>query len=92
MIIKPSIGRVVWYHPIDSEFRAVIEGQPHAAIVCGVWGDRMVNLAVHDANGNPYVKHSVTLHQDGDQEPASWEGIAQWMPFQVGQAKQLAAA
>lgn len=97
-MIKPSIGRVVWYHPAAAER---IPGQPNdqplAAHVTYVWGDRMVNLMAITPNGTPFGVTSVTLVQDGDASPI--ERYCEWMPFQKGQAakaeeleKKLSAA
>jgi hypothetical protein len=94
MLIVPTIGRVVWYHPSPDQR---IEGQPNdqlcAALVAYVWGDRMVNLTVSTPNGQTYGVTSVDLLQEGD--PArggtargETERWCQWMPYQVGQAKK----
>lgn len=65
MVIKPTVGRVVWF------FCAVTDpiyarGQPLAAIVCHVHNDRLVNLDVIDHNGQHHVKTAVRLWQEGD--------------------------
>ncbi len=90
MIIKPSIGRVVWFHPARADR---IAGQPNdqpcAALVTYVWGDRMVNLMATTPNGVPYGVTSVTLVQDGDATPI--ERYATWMPYQKGQAAKAEA-
>ncbi len=91
-MIKPTNGRVVLFTPsnhLDDGF--VYHGQPLAATVTHVWHDRMVNLVVHDANGVSWPKTSVTLLQDQDQTPA-YGYFAEWMPYQVGQAKKHEAA
>lgn len=96
-MIKPSIGRVVWYHPATSQrINGEPDGQPCAAIVTYVWGDRMVNLTAMTPNGAPYGVTSVTLVQEGDASPI--ERYCEWMPYQKGQAaktesleKQLAS-
>ena len=79
-VITPTVGRVVWYR------RDPTDDQPHMATVCYVWNDRMVNLAGFDHNGNPYKATSVTLRQEGDAQPLYPH--AEWMPYQVGQAKK----
>jgi hypothetical protein len=87
-VIKPTVGRVVWFYPKDR----VHSHQPHAAIVTSVHGDRCVNLAVFMPNGVPmsHPPTSVTLVQEGDAIP---EGACYccWMPHQLGQAKAEAA-
>jgi hypothetical protein len=86
-VIEPSVGRVVWFWPTGKH-----EGvQPCAAIVTYVHGSRCVNLAVFEANGSSAGYTSVRLHQPGDvpEEHGSW--FAEWMPFQVGQARATRA-
>jgi hypothetical protein len=86
-MIKPSIGRVVWYHPTAGQR---IKGEPNdqacAALVTYVWGDHMVNLTVMTPNGVPYGVTSVTLVQEGEAHPI--ERYCEWMPYQIGQAKK----
>jgi hypothetical protein len=84
-VIKPTIGRVVWYHPPFVPDSGSNE-QTFAAIVCCVWSDTCVNLAVFDSNGVVSSQTSVNLWQfDSDiSRPAS--GYAEWMPYQQGQA------
>jgi hypothetical protein len=56
----------------------------------------MVNLVVFDKNGNPRGEKPVTLVQEGDYPPPAPDHpppgrpYAQWMPYQVGQAKKHA--
>lgn len=82
-MIKPTIGRVVWYHPPFVADSGVNE-QTLAAIVCHVWSDTCVNLAVFDSNGAASNQTSVFLFQGESERPSScyWE----WMPYQIGQA------
>ncbi len=83
-MIKPSVGRVVWFYSENYE-----EGkQPQAALVCHVWSDTCVNLAVFDANGVAQNRTSVLLFQGEGQRPSAM--FAEWMPYQVGQAKKEA--
>ena len=89
-MITPSIGRVVWYVPPHApEGEPANDPQPHAALVTYVWSDRMVNLAAFMPNGASYGLTSVTLVQEGDAIPVLG-GYAEWMPYQVGQAKKHA--
>lgn len=100
-IIPPTIGRKVWYWPSDYDKHLHLDIPPgylHTAIeafdpqqacdatVVYVLSDRCVNLQVVDHNGNVHKRYSVTLAQPGDEVPAGG-GYAEWMPFQVGQAK-----
>lgn len=81
-MIKPTIGRVVWYQPNGTEGY----NGPLAAIVCHVHSDTMVNLAVLDPNGNPLSRTSVVLVQDDDGRPVG--PYAEWMPYQKAAAGQ----
>jgi hypothetical protein len=92
-IIKPTVGRVVWFYPSkvtgEAGFASPVEGEPLAAIIAKVWNDKLINLTVFDANGVPHSRTSVALVQDG--EPIPTNGYyATWMPYQVGQAKGAA--
>lgn len=82
-MIKPTIGRVVWFHRGSES-----QDQPHPAIVCYVHSDTCVNLAVFDANGNQYSVTSVTLLQDDDR--ATSGRYAEWMPYQKHVAEKSA--
>jgi hypothetical protein len=85
-MIKPTIGRVVWYHPHSFQASADFAPTPIcAAIVAFVHSDHCVNLAVFDANGNSHSRTSVTLIQDGA-EPSEGGNYCEWMPYQKGQA------
>ena len=81
-MIKPTIGRVVWYHP----FGSTLIDQPHAALIAHVWSDTCINLAVFDANGIPYNMTSVFLYQNEPNSERPSSQFAEWMPYQQGQA------
>ncbi len=93
-IIKPTVGRRVWYWPSNTDLGIVDEpiitermqafdaNQPCDAGIAYVWSDRMVNLTVADHNGNMHRRCSVVLVQPGDERPNS--AHATWMPYQVG--------
>ncbi|MEY4428614.1 MAG: Erwinia phage vB EamM Alexandra [Pseudomonadota bacterium] len=91
-IIKPTIGRRVWYWPstydtgcMETKPPTVMEfngTQPCDAGVVYVHGDRLVNLSVTDHNGNVHKRNSVTLHQPGDVISAGG-GYAVWMDYQI---------
>jgi hypothetical protein len=93
-MIHPTPGRVVWFYPptnsAESGFVTPGNGEPMAAIVAKVWGDRCVNLTVFDASGNTHGKCSVTLLQDDD-TPPEYGDYAAWMPYQKGQAAKADA-
>lgn len=87
-MIPPTIGRKVWYWPVNDAGIAVYSvGQPCDATVVYVWGDNCVNLRVTDHGGNSHSRNSVLLHQGAvdDRPPSS---CATWMPYQQGQAKK----
>jgi hypothetical protein len=92
-IIKPTIGRRVWYWPSTYDRGAqltkpetIIQSsgtQPCDAGVVFVHGDRLVNLSVTDHNGNVHKRTSVTLFQPGDPIPSGDAGFAVWMDYQI---------
>jgi hypothetical protein len=83
-MIKPTVGRVVLYHPPFTADSGSNE-ETYAAIVCHVWSDTCVNLAVFDSNGVASNQTSVFLFQGDGERPGS--SYAEWMPYQ----KQVAA-
>lgn len=96
MIMSPTVGRIVWYHPSDSERsepggRKDPGSQPLAAMVAYVHGYTIVNLTISDTCGGTYGATSVTLKQDGHPAPNPAYGYCEWMPFQRGKAMHDAA-
>lgn len=93
-MIKPTVGRKVWYRPSKHELATrdpmkTIGDEPLDATVVAVHDDRLVNLLVLDAEGNPFQRLNVQLVQEGDVYET--EGAhAEWMPYQQGQAKAQA--
>lgn len=87
-MIKPTVGRVVWYRDAGSDPAA----DPHAALVVLVHGDSCVNLVAFNGIGIPYSAQSVLLVQDGDATPDASTAYAEWMPFQKGQAAKAEQA
>lgn len=94
-MIKPTVGRKVWYRPSKSDQTGPIPmtfaGQPLDATIIAVWGDRMVNLLVIDVYGKAFPVLSCTLLQDGDEPQKDADGnivgrYAEWMPYQSAQA------
>lgn len=92
-MIRPSIGRKVWFWPNSYEFNEAklmgFEGsapQPEDACVVYVHSDRCVNLRVSNHVGETRAETSAFLLQEGDPVPQHG-GFATWMPFQVGQAR-----
>lgn len=43
---KPSVGRIVDFHPLESDISASSKGQPFPAVITHVWGNECVNLHV----------------------------------------------
>jgi hypothetical protein len=90
-MIKPTVGRVVWYRP--AEFDKIphhMNRDPLAAIVVGVVTDSLVNLSVFDLYGKTHALQDVLLVQPED-DLAPVDGYAEWMPFQKGQAAKADA-
>ena len=100
-MIKPTVGRKVWYRPSRQDMTGPLpmnmignpdyNPQPLDATVLAVHGDRMVNVLVLDVYGKPFTKTSVTLIQEGDPTPKTAEGAeaygyVEWMPYQNAQA------
>ena len=82
-MIKPTVGRVVWFrHPQMLPYH-----QPYAALVTFVHSDEYVNLIVFDPNGKPFGADSIQLLQEGQEKPEK-KNYAEWMPYQIGQAKK----
>lgn len=89
-MIKPTVGRIVWFWRSGYEGRCLGADQPMAATVAFVHDDRRVNLSVTDHAGCVLPVDNVQLVQPGDDHPGNSRPWCQWMPFQVGQAKAQA--
>lgn len=83
-MIKPTIGRVVWYYPGGKHGAA--DTQPNPALVAYVHDDQHVNLAAFNANGAAYMVQGALLIQEGEPQPNF--PFACWMPYQINQAKK----
>lgn len=90
-LIKPTVGRVVWFYPGELAFRGFNydPAVPMAAIIAFVQSDRMVNLHVFDHAGAPHGVTSIPLHH-GDEVAGDGGPRCEWMPFQRGQAQAQA--
>ena len=87
-MIVPSIGRKVWYRPSHNDKQLGMQAyddKPFDADVCYVWSDTEVNLVVTDHHGAQYRRTRVPINVP-DVLPR-----ADWMPFQLGQAKKTEA-
>jgi len=87
-MIKPTIGRVMWYWP-NKKFR---REQPMAAIVTWVHDDNMVNLFAMNPDGSDGGVPNVPIVQDGSPHTAGDSHYCEWMPYQKGQAAKTEAA
>lgn len=82
-MIKPTIGRVVWFWACAGD--AEKEGsQPNTALVTFVHSDDCVNLAVFDREGDSKPYPAIQLWQGDGERPRSLH--CEWMPYQKGQA------
>ena len=86
-MIKPTIGRVVLYWPLNHQ-RSHVHSQPFVAFITHVWSDGMVNLAGFNDQGQHFARTSVVLAQDRDAQ----DGECGWMPYQLGQAARTEQA
>lgn len=88
-IIKPTVGRKLWYWPTPAE-KSWSHDQPFDATIVHVLSDRQVNLHVINEVGYivPAKEGVVLLQPDMKRDPIP--GECSWMPFQVGQARALA--
>lgn len=82
-MIKPTIGRIVWFWRVGS---TPGRDQPEAATICYVWDDSKVNLQVVDNQGYSRSEVGVTLRQPEDSRDVPSLPYAEWMPYQKGQA------
>ncbi len=85
-MIKPTIGRIVWYYPNTGD------EAPLAAIIVCVHSDTCVNLAFFDEYGTACNETLVTLYQGEDVAPRPIRCFCEWMPYQHGQAKKTEEA
>lgn len=84
-MISPTIGRILWYNPLDSE-KLFPHDQHYPAIVCHVWSDYEVSVFIINESGQPFSR-KVALAQDRE----ATLGECEWMPYQIGQAQKNAA-
>lgn len=85
-MIRPTLGRIVWFTPHAAEAMTTETDGRCAAIITKVWSDTMVNLTVFDANGETHAKTSVVLVQEGRPKPQGH--FCEWMPYQIKTAQQ----
>ena len=86
-MIKPTVGRMVWFYKYG-QTQVDANEQPMAAIIAHVWNDNMINIAYFDSNGIAHNQTSVYLVQEGEANPPNPTAFCVWMPYQIGQAKK----
>jgi len=91
-IIKPTIGRRVWFRCSDSFAKEkgiyrIDDVQAMDAGIVYVHGDTMVNLNITDHIGNTHAINSVTLVDDANGN--SYVMWCEWMPYQKEQVKTV---
>lgn len=84
-MIEPTPGRIVWFWRWKGQ-DSPTQSEPMAAIVTQVNGPRNVNLTIFEPAGTTTPMSNVQLLQDDDIAPSAH--CAQWMPYQIGQAKK----
>lgn len=85
MIIKPTIGRKVWFWPgpDHAEMNVLNDEQPLDATVVFVHSDRMVNLLVIDHMGHDHREILVDLIQPDVERPnPKYHEFCEWMDYQ----------
>lgn len=91
-IIKPTIGRVIWY------YRKADQTHPNVGLIAYVHSDTLINVGGFDHDGDPFKATSVPLVQPTETErglgvtsvPVHGH-FATWMPYQKGQAAKTEA-
>lgn len=87
IMIKPTIGRRVWFWPNgDVRFTVLDRTQALDAGVVFVHSDTLVNLLITDHIGKTFDMSSVTLVQPGQDVPDR-DCYCTWMPYQKAQAE-----
>ena len=86
-MIKPTVGRRLWFWPGDTagRYNTLSHDQPFDAGVLYVHSDTEVNLLVTDHTGFTFRAENTQLVQEGEERPTGPH--ATWMPFQQGQAR-----
>lgn len=79
-MIKPTIGRVVWYKNPE------LSDQMCAAMITYVWNDEMVNLNAMNRDGQSMSMTSVPLFQGEAEACPDYQCC--WMPYQKAQAEK----
>lgn len=92
--LHPTVGRKVWFRPCPEQITGhgitAFNGQPLDATIICVWTDTCVNLQVTDHGGKSHFISSCQLAYPGMDLSQLRYGYAEWMPYQIGQAKKEA--
>lgn len=88
-MIKPTIGRVVWFWPKYNP-EEYPDQQPYSAQIAYVWSDSLINIGYLDRYGVASSATIVYLWNGEGDRPACPH--CEWMPYQQGQAKKEAEA
>lgn len=87
MLIKPTVGRSIYYFPILSEGDNY-EG-PYPATITRVWSDDVVNIGGFTPDGRPFGRTTVAIWAgDPWNEDLPARPYAMWMPHQIQQAER----
>jgi hypothetical protein len=90
-VIKPTVGRVVWYFPGPTDQMydpSYVE--PRSASIARVWDDNLVNLRVDDQHGTPVSRMKVPLFQEVAKDNPPKASYCTWMPYQKETAAKIA--
>lgn len=92
-MIKPSIGRKIWYWPgpEDKYLKCLDIKTPFDATVVFVHDSGTINVLVLDHEGSLYRRQSIPVIQEGELKPDD-SGFCVWMPYQIGQAAKTQEA
>lgn len=83
MIIKPTVGRIVWYYPQGNTPEV---DQPLAAQIACVHSDNNITIGYLDKSGKARSAQEVLLYQE-DEMPMPTTNYCCWMPYQKAAAK-----
>jgi hypothetical protein len=85
MIIKPTIGRIVWLYQSAEHAKIDGDNSKYAAIVTAVLDDRSICVTYFPPKAPPVaLEHAIPLVQEGDENPQGPH--CRWMPYQHAQA------
>ena len=87
-MIKPTIGRVVWFYPQGAK-QILNNIQPHAAMIAYVHSDTMITIGYFNSYGVACSQTSVRLIQEEQDFPEC--PFCSWIPYQKGQAAKTEA-